>query len=102
MAEKGEKRDPTSHRTPTQQKRHTRGYNGTPEQIRRRSEQNKARRMMEKAGKVRKGDGKDVDHKRPLDKGGKTTMSNLRVTTPAKNRGHGMENQYTLKKKGRS
>lgn len=49
-------------------------------------EQNKARRMMEKAGKVRKGDGKDVDHKTPLSKGGKTTQSNLRVVDRSSNR----------------
>ena len=49
-------------------------------------EQNKARRMMEKEGKVRKGDGKDVDHKRPLSKGGKTTRSNLRVKSRSSNR----------------
>jgi hypothetical protein len=41
---------------------------------------------MEKAGKVRKGDGKDVDHKTPLSKGGKTTRSNLRVTSRSENR----------------
>lgn len=49
-------------------------------------EQNKARRMMEKAGKVHKGDGKDVDHKTPLSKGGKTTKSNLRVVSSSRNR----------------
>lgn len=42
--------------------------------------------MMEKEGKVRKGDGKDVDHKRPLSKGGKTTRSNLRVKSRSSNR----------------
>lgn len=41
---------------------------------------------MEKAGKVHKGDGKDVDHKTPLSKGGKTTRSNLRVTSRSENR----------------
>ena len=35
-----------------------------------RAERNKARSIMEKAGKVSKGDGKDVDHKQPLSKGG--------------------------------
>jgi hypothetical protein len=34
---------------------------------------------MEKAGLVHKGDGKDVDHKTPLSKGGATTRSNLSV-----------------------
>lgn len=41
---------------------------------------------MEKAGKVRKGDGKDVDHKTPLSKGGTTTKSNLRVVSRSNNR----------------
>ena len=38
-------------------------YHGTPEQIKRRAQRNKARRDAEKAGKVHKGDGKEVDHK---------------------------------------
>lgn len=44
---------------PAAQKR----YNSKPEQIKKRESRNKARRWMEKAGKVRKGDGKDVAHK---------------------------------------
>ena len=39
-----------------------RDYGGTPEQIKRRSERNKARRAAMAAGKVKKGDGKEVDH----------------------------------------
>lgn len=39
-----------------------RDYGGTPEQIQRRSERNQARREAIKAGKVKKGDGKEVDH----------------------------------------
>lgn len=61
-------------------------YTSKPEVVRKRIEQNKARRMMEKAGKVHKGDGKDVDHKTPLSKGGKTTKSNLRVVSRTTNR----------------
>lgn len=38
-------------------------YGGEPEQIKRRAQRNAARAKMEKAGKVRKGDGKDVDHR---------------------------------------
>ena len=37
-------------------------------------------------GKVSKGDGKDVDHKNPLSKGGGTSRSNLRVTSKSANR----------------
>lgn len=61
-------------------------YTSRPEVIKKRVEQNKARRMMEKAGKVRKGDGKDVDHATPLSKGGKTVRGNLRVSSRSRNR----------------
>ena len=45
-------------------------YQGTPEQIKKRTERNAARAKLMKAGKVKKGDGKDVAHKKALDKGG--------------------------------
>jgi hypothetical protein len=61
-------------------------YTSKPEVVKKRVEQNKARRMMEKAGKVKKGDGKDVDHKTPLSKGGRTTPGNLRVVSRSTNR----------------
>lgn len=62
-------------------------YHGKPEQIQNRAERVKARRMMEKTGAVTKGDGKDVDHKKPLRSGGTTTKSNLRVRSVKANRG---------------
>lgn len=37
-------------------------YENRPEQVRRREARNKARRKAAKAGKVHKGDGKEVDH----------------------------------------
>ena len=46
----------------------------------------KLRRQFEKAGKVHKGDGKDVDHKVPLSKGGGNTRRNGRVTSAHANR----------------
>jgi hypothetical protein len=61
-------------------------YQGKPEQIKKRGERVKARRMMEKTGAVTKGDGKDVDHKKPLRSGGTTTKSNLRVRSKSANR----------------
>ena len=59
-------------------------YQGKSSQIKRRSSRNKARRIMMKKGKVRKGDGKDVDHKNsnPL----RNAISNLRVQVKSKNR----------------
>lgn len=37
-------------------------YQGTPEQKKRRAERNRARRIAERKGRVRKGDGKELDH----------------------------------------
>ena len=37
-------------------------YHSSPKQKKRRASRNAARRKMEQAGKVRKGDGKDVHH----------------------------------------
>ena len=44
-------------------KKEYREYHAKPEQIEHRSNRNKARRLMIKAGRVRKGDGREVDHK---------------------------------------
>ena len=61
-------------------------YQGKPEQIANRSERNKARRTMVAAGKAHKGDGKDVDHKSALSKGGSNSPSNLRTVSASDNR----------------
>lgn len=61
-----------------------RRYNSSPEQKKRRAERNASRRKMEKAGKVRKGDGKDVDHKNK-NTSDKSTK-NLRVRSVKSNR----------------
>lgn len=76
-------RDPSSHRTPAQVRKQDRGYNSRPEIIDRRSQQNKGRRILG----LKKGDPRDAGHKRPLDRGGKTMMSNLEPQSRAKNRG---------------
>ena len=46
-------------------------YHASPEQKKNRAMRNAARAKMEKAGKVSKGDGKDVAHVKAIDKGGK-------------------------------
>ena len=61
-------------------------YDGTEMVKKKRAERNKARRIMERAGVVKKGDGKDVDHKKPLSKGGTTVISNLRAKPASANR----------------
>lgn len=47
---------------PRDYKKEYRDYHGTPEQKKRRAERNRARRQAEKAGRVKKGDGKEVHH----------------------------------------
>ncbi len=69
-------------------KREYANYQGKPEQIKNRAKRNAARAEMVKAGRARKGDGKDVDHKRPLSKGGSTSKGNLRVVSVHKNRAY--------------
>ena len=86
MAENGEKRDPSSHRTPGQIKRKNSGYDARPENVKKRTMNNQARATMAKEGKVSKGDGKDVDHKKMLKDGGSNARSNLRVQSASKNR----------------
>lgn len=48
-------------------------------------ERQKARRLYDKEGVDRKG--KDIDHIKPLRKGGKTTKGNLRLRSPSANQG---------------
>jgi hypothetical protein len=57
-------------------------YHASPTQKRRRAQRNAARRKMARAGKVRKGDKKDVHHK----KGMSNHSSNLRVLPRSVNR----------------
>ena len=50
-----------------------------------------------KAGKVSKGDGKDVDHAKPLSKGGSNNISNLRVKTKGANRSFKRNSDHSVK-----
>lgn len=63
-------------------------YQGKPEQIKNRAKRNAARAEMMKEGRARKGDGKDVDHKVPLSKGGSARKTNLRVVDKHANRSY--------------
>lgn len=74
-------------------------YDGTPAVKKKRAQRNKARRIMEKDGLVHKGDGKDVDHKVPLSKGGKTIRSNLAVKTAKSNRSYARNADHSIKTK---
>ena len=59
-------------------------YQGKPAQKKRRASRNAARNSLKKAGIVRKGDGKDVNHRNgnPMD----NRVKNLSITTKRGNR----------------
>lgn len=61
-------------------------YHGRPEKIKERVERTLTRRRLEKEGRVSKGDGMDVDHIKPISKGGSSADDNLRVVPKSKNR----------------
>lgn len=71
--------------TPARQRAQAK-YNAKPEQKKRRAARNAARRKMIKAGKARKGDGKDVGHANgnPRD----NRASNLRIESKRANRSY--------------
>jgi len=62
-------------------------YENSPEQVKNRMARNRARYAAEKAGKVHKGDDKDVDHRVPLSAGGGAGKGNTRILTESRNRG---------------
>ena len=72
-------------------------YDGTPMVKKKRAARNKARNMLEGEGLVHKGDGKDVDHAKPLSKGGTNATSNLRVKSASANRSFSRNSDHTVK-----
>lgn len=61
----------------------------SPQRRKDRAKRNKARRELMREGKVKKGDGKVVNHKKPLSKGGGTSRSNLSVQSKRKSNSEG-------------
>ena len=59
-------------------------YHSSDRAKKKRAENNAARRKMEKAGKVSKGDGKDVAHSN--NRTSDNRMANLKVQSPSSNR----------------
>ncbi len=79
MPKKGEYKKTASERS-----KYQRSYNSTPEAKKDRAARNKARREAIRDGRVKKGDGKDIDHKNgnPRD----NRKSNTQVMSKSKNR----------------
>ncbi len=61
-------------------------YQKKPSEVAKRVARNKARREAIREGAVKKGDGKEIDHKRMLDEGGSNAKSNRRVVSASENR----------------
>jgi hypothetical protein len=80
------KKDPKTGKSVRDYKREQELYNSRPEQRKARSERTMARNEAIKDGKVSRGDGRDIDHKKPLSKGGSNSKSNLRVVPASQNR----------------
>jgi 5-methylcytosine-specific restriction endonuclease McrA len=64
-------------------------YESSKQQRANRVERDLARRELTKEGKVSKGDRKDVDHIKPVSKGGTNSRSNLRAISASANRSKG-------------
>jgi hypothetical protein len=92
------KRSPTSHRTPEQIRQHYKDYQGTPEQIAKRSMRNKARAAVKASAGSAAIAGKDIDHKVPIRSGGSNDSSNLRIRSISSNRGWESEKKAKRKK----
>ena len=75
-------------------------YHSKPEQMANNRKRKQARRDMEEAGVVHTFDGKDVDHKKPLKRGGSNSRSNLRVQSASKNRSVSKTSKNRMKGNG--
>lgn len=73
-------------KNPSKRTKQQRDYDRSPEVKKKRAMRNKARRQAIKEGKVKKGEKKDIDHKKPLRSGGSNAKSNQRVRSRSANR----------------
>ena len=70
-------------------------YEDSPEQVKNRVARNAARNKLVKAGKVSKGDGKDVAHIVAMDKGG-SNKDGVRVESASANRSFKRDSKHNL------
>lgn len=78
-------------------KKEYKAYHGTAEQRANRSERTVARNKANASGVTSKGDGKDLDHKKPLSKGGSSKPSNLRAVSASSNRSFSRNSDGSMK-----
>lgn len=73
--------------SPKRKAEYQKEYNARPDVMARRVKANAARREAMRDGLVKKGDGKDVAHKKPLTGGGTNHESNVTIQDASENRG---------------
>lgn len=76
-------------------------YNKRPDVQKKRVANNKARREAIREGRAEKGDGKDVHHVKPLDKGGSADKSNTKVVSKKTNRSWRKDHPEMYTKRGK-
>lgn len=78
-------------------KRENQLYNSKPKQRKNRSLRTIARNQAIADGRVSRGDGKDIDHVKPLSKGGSNAKSNTRVRSASSNRSFARNKNGSMK-----
>lgn len=86
LAGKGKNKRKGSNKATGRNYDYDKAYQKSANQVSNRVKRNKARREALKKGSVKLGDAKDVDHKKPLSKGGSNAKSNRRVISRSANR----------------
>ena len=74
----------------------------SPERKKHRAARMRARRQLEKEGKVHKHDHKQVDHIQPLSKGGSNSRKNLRVRSQKANSSYARTSSGKMKHRNQS
>ena len=72
-------------------------YHSKPEQRRNRSKRTIARNQAIAEGRVKRGDGMDLDHKQPLSRGGSNSRSNTRPVPASINRSFARNSDSSIK-----
>lgn len=91
------KKDPKTGKSVRDYKRENELYNSKPDQIKKRSKRTVARRKANADGLTHKGDNTNLDHIKPLSKGGSNSKSNLRVVSESKNKSFSRNKDGSLK-----
>ena len=86
LAGKGKNKRKKSNKKTGRDYTYDKQYQKSAKQVGNRVKRNSARDSAVKAGTAKRGDNTDVDHKRPLAKGGSNAKSNTRVISRSANR----------------